>query len=150
MATSSKISRGRDICKHDKITHIMRKDFDSWNKNKKRIHADNENKLYHQREVWWCSLGVNVGFEQDGDEIKHERPVLILKGLSRNTCLIVPLTTSPKKHKMRIPLGLVDEKPASALLSQIRVIDTKRLINKIGFIEHKIFEKTRKAAKDLL
>ena len=128
----------------------MQKDFDNWNKNKKHIHIKNENRLYHEREVWWCSLGVNIGFEQDGDDIMHERPVLILKGLSRNTCLVAPLTTSLKKHKMRLPLGLIDNKLASVLISQIRVIDTKRLINKIAFVEHKIFEKIRKAAKDLL
>lgn len=93
------------------------KDFDSWNKNKKQIHLTNKNKLYNQREIWWCFLGVNIGYEQDGDEIKHERPVIILKGLSRNTCLIIPLTTSLKKHKMRLLLGLIEGKSASALLS---------------------------------
>jgi len=128
----------------------MQKNFDSWNKRKKEIHAKGENKLYHERQVWWCSLGVNIGFEQDGDEIEHERPVLILKGLSSHTCLIVPLTTSPKKHKMRIFLGKVDDKPASALLSQIKVIDTKRLINRICFIKKRIFERVRKTARDLL
>jgi mRNA-degrading endonuclease toxin of MazEF toxin-antitoxin module len=106
--------------------------------------------LYHEREVRWCSLGVNIGFEQDGADITHERPVLILRGLSRNTCLIAPLTTSLKKHKMRMSLGLVDGKMAQALLSQIRVIDTKRLINKIGFIDHTVFERIRKTVKDLL
>ena len=44
----------------------MKKDFDDWNKNKKVINDDNENKLYHTRELWWCSLGLNVGSEQDG------------------------------------------------------------------------------------
>lgn len=128
----------------------MIKDFDTWNENKKLIHTKNENKLYHNREIWWCSLGVNVGFEQDGDDIKHERPILILKGLSRNTCLVIPLTTSLNRHKMRIYLGLVDGKQASALLSQIRVIDTKRLINRIAIIDQKLFEDIRKATKDLL
>ena len=128
----------------------MKKDFDTWNENKKLIHTKNENKLYRSREIWWCSLGVNVGFEQDGDDTKHERPVLILKGLSRNTCLVIPLTTSLNRHKMRIHLGLVDGKQASALLSQIRVIDTKRLINRIAVINPKLFEDIRKATKDLL
>ena len=68
----------------------------------------------------------------------------------KNTCLIVPLTTSCKKHRMRIPIGLVDGKLASALLSQVRIIDTRRLINKIVFIGGEIFETIRKAIKDVL
>ena len=73
-----------------------------------------------------------------------------MKGLSRNTCLVIPLTSSPEKHKMRLPLGMVDGKQASALLSQIRTIDTKRLIDKIGFLDKKIFEGVRKAVKNLI
>ena len=128
----------------------MQKDFDRWNTKKKEIHTDKPNGFYHEREIWWCSLGVNVGFEQDGSGDEYQRPVLILKGLSKNTCLVIPLTTSPKKHRMRVPLGIVDGKQASALLSQIRIIDTKRLVNKVGFIDKEIFNNIRKAAKDML
>ena len=128
----------------------MKKDFDSWNERKKQIHSIGENKLYHQRQMWWCSLGLNIGFEQDGTGEECERSVLILKGLSRNTCVVVPLTSSPGKHKMRIPIGIVEGRNASALLSQVKVIDTKRLINKIGFLEKTAFESIRKAVKDLL
>ena len=128
----------------------MKKDFDTWNKNKKRIHAEHKNKLYHEREVWWCSLGVNIGFEQDGTGAEGERPVIILKGFSKQVCLVMPLTTSEKRNPYHVSLGKVSGRGAFAIISQIRLIDTKRLINKIGFIEHKIFEKIRKAAKDLL
>jgi hypothetical protein len=44
---------------------MIQKDFDAWNTNKKIIHTKHTNKLYHKQEIWWCSLGVNVGFEQD-------------------------------------------------------------------------------------
>ena len=128
----------------------MQKDFDIWNMHKKRIHAESENKLYHEREMWWCSLGVNVGFEQDGTGLDSERPVLILKGFSKQVCLIVPLTTSEKKNPYHVSLGKVSDRNAFAIISQIRLIDTKRLINKIGFVDRKIFGKIRKTAKDLL
>lgn len=126
------------------------KDFNSWNENKKCIHTENLNKLYHAREIWWCSLGLNIGFEHDGTGAEYQRPVLILKGLSSQTCLAVPLTSSLNKHKLRIPIGNVEGKEASAILSQMRVIDTKRLINKVGFANIEAFELTRKAAKDML
>lgn len=128
----------------------MKKDFDKWNKTKRRLHENEVSKLYHAREVWWCSLGVNIGFEQDGDGVEYQRPVLILKGLSKNTCLVIPLTTSAHKHPMRIPLGKIDEKEASAIISQMRVIDTKRLEEKVNFVNKEIFETIRKAVKDML
>jgi mRNA interferase MazF len=128
----------------------MEKDFAGWNALKTRIHNVEEQKLYHERELWWCSLGANVGFEQDGTGREFQRPVLILKGMSRQTCYVIPLTTSATQHKHRVPIGLVEDKQAVALMSQIRLVDTKRLINKIAFLDQEIFARVRKAAKDLL
>ena len=128
----------------------MKKDFDSWNEKKKKINDRKSAPFYHQRELWWCSLGINVGFEQDGSGTEDSRPVLILTGLSKETCVVIPLTTSPSKHKLRPSIGQVGEKEAHALLSQIKVIDTKRLIRKIGQLDKKIFENIRKIAKDML
>jgi len=129
---------------------MFEKDFDNWNNNKKVIHSTNDNKLYHEREIWWCSLGINIGFEEDGTGISGERPVLILRGFSRQVCLIIPLTTSEKKNPYHISLGRVDNRNAFAITSQIRLIDTKRLINKIGVVDQILFKNIRKAAKDLL
>ena len=56
------------------------KDFDKWNETKKLVHKDGTDKFYHTREIWWCALGINVGFEQDGSGEEYRRPVLILKG----------------------------------------------------------------------
>lgn len=128
----------------------MYKNFDQWNEQKKLIHEVNGHKLYTVREIWWCSLGLNIGSEQDGTGEEFDRPVLILKGLSRETCYIIPLTTSLKIHKARVQIGLVNGQLASVLLSQIRVIDTKRLIEKIGFLDKEIFLQVRKIAKDFL
>lgn len=129
----------------------MKKEFTQWNKRKIEIHNNSKSdKLYHSREAWWCSLGMNIGFEQDGHGAEYQRPVLILKGLSKNTCLIIPLTTSKERHPLRIPVGTIEGKEASAIISQMRVVDTKRFANKIGFIEKEVFEKIRKAVKDIL
>jgi mRNA interferase MazF len=128
----------------------VEKDFDEWNKRKKEIHERRDAPFFHERELWWCSLGVNVGFEQDGAGAEYRRPVLILKGLSKQTFLAVPLTASAHRHPLRPSIGLVQGKEAHALLSQIRVIDSKRLVRKIGYLDKAIFERTRKSAKDIL
>ncbi|NQV00924.1 MAG: type II toxin-antitoxin system PemK/MazF family toxin [Parcubacteria group bacterium] len=128
----------------------IKKDFDSWNTQKKTIHNFGENKYYHPRDIWWCNLGANIGFEQDGTGVGHQRPVFILKELSRNTCLVIPLTVSTSQHPMRIFLGTVNNKKASAIISQMRVVDTKRFINKIGIIDKEIFDIIRKTVKNMI
>lgn len=128
----------------------MQKDFDKWNELKKKTNADDDYlPLYHERQVRWCRLGTNVGFEQDGTGQDFSRPVLILKGLSRNVCLIIPLTTSTKTNEYRIPVGVIEDTKAVAIISQIRLIDTKRLDKQIATLDKKTFKRIRKAVKDL-
>lgn len=126
----------------------MQKDFDRWNKEKKRTHSENP-RLYTVREVWWCRLGVNVGTEQDGSGNLFLRPVVIVRGFGPDTCLVVPLTTSLREHPLRIPVGAVQGKEAAALLSQLRVVDTRRLVEKVGFLDKVVFVRIRKAVRKL-
>ena len=129
----------------------MEKDFDKWNKIKKETHSNDDYlPLYHKRQIRWCRLGANVGFEQDGTGKDFSRPVLILKGFSRHVCLVVPLTTSTKKNKYHIPVGIVEGRNAFVIISQIRLIDTKRLDQYIMTLDKKIFELIQKAVKGLL
>ncbi|MEN9524477.1 MAG: hypothetical protein RL536_546 [Candidatus Parcubacteria bacterium] len=128
----------------------MYKDFDRWNEDKKKIHDKTRETFYHEREIWWCSLGLNIGFEQDGGIRSYRRPVLILKGLSSDTCLIAPLTQSQRRHKFRVPIGPIETKPSSALISQIRIIDVRRLINKVGYVNEELFHFVKQTVRDLL
>jgi hypothetical protein len=72
----------------------MLKDFDTWNSRKKTIDLSAINPPYLERDIWWCSLGVNIGFEENGDNENSERPVIIFRGFSKELCWIIPLTTS--------------------------------------------------------
>ena len=128
----------------------MQKDFDGWNEQKKRTHERPRALFYHDRELWWCTLGVNVGSEQDGSGGEYRRPILVLKGLGPDTCLAIPLTTSARTHPLRPSIGKVEGKDAHALLSQMRVIDTKRLVRKIGYLDKTIFEEIRKTVRGML
>jgi len=128
----------------------MEKDFDAWNIKKKGLHNRADAPFFHEREIWWCSIGINIGSEQDGSDDEYSRPVLVLKGLSKETFFAVPLTTSAKVHFMRPPIGKVEGKDAHALLSQIRIVDSKRLVRKVGYLNKKIFEDIRKTVKGML
>lgn len=127
----------------------MKKDFDTWNEMKKKTDGE-RSRLYTVREIWWCKLGVNIGTEQDGKGEWHDRPCVILRGFGSDACLVVPLTTSVREHPLRVSIGLVEGQDARANLSQMRVIDTRRLTRKVGFLEKGIFTELRRAARDML
>ena len=127
----------------------MSKDFDSWNKRKKEINETSSN-FYHEREIRWCSLGLNIGFEQDGTSQTYKRPVLIMRRFSRNVCLIVPLNTSQKENPYHLGIGIIGNKEAFIVLSQLRLVDTKRLHGRLTILDKDKFEEIRKAVRDLI
>ena len=124
------------------------KDFDTWNEKKKKTDSERP-RLYTVREVWWCRLGVNVGTEQDGKGEWYVRPCVIVAGFSADACLVVPLTTSPRKHPLRVFAGTINGSEARANISQLRVVDSRRLQNKIGFLEKERFAEIKKRIKNL-
>ncbi len=119
----------------------MEKDFDGWNFKKKHINDHALAPFYHQREIWWCSLGVNVGFEQDGTGANFDRPVLIIKGFNSHVFFGVALTGKKKHGRYYVPIGEVQGREASVILSQARLVDTKRLIKKISTLDTDMFDK---------
>ena len=105
----------------------MEKNFDNWNKQKQFIHNKGQQKLFHEREIWWCSFGINIGREQDGRWDNFERPIVIYKKLSPDTFVSLPLSTKKKLEKFQAKVthgSLVN----FALLDQIRILDSKRLL----------------------
>lgn len=46
---------------------VYKKDFDGWIKRKKEHHYRKTlPPMFKERDIWWVSVGVNVGFEEDG------------------------------------------------------------------------------------
>ena len=95
-------------------------------------------------------VGEILDIEQDGTGPSYERPVLIIRGFSPHVCVVVPLATSKKRDRFYISAGMVEDKNAAAIVSQIRLIDTRRLINKVGTLDRATFNPIRKAARKLL
>lgn len=119
----------------------MQKDFWRWHYKKEQLNDTKGQALFHEREVWWCALGANIGCEQDGGGELFTRPVIIIKKFNLDACLIVPLTARSKKGAYYLPIGMVGEEEAIAILSQLRLVDRKRLARKITTIEQVVFEK---------
>jgi len=69
----------------------MEKNFDKWNEIKQKIDRRNYHTI-NLGEIWWCSFGLNVGVEQNGDEVNFQRPVVIIKKFSNQIVLVAPIT----------------------------------------------------------
>jgi mRNA interferase MazF len=128
----------------------MKKDFDTWNNSKKNINRAGRVAFCHQREIWWVSLGVNIGFEQDGTGENFDRPVIVMKGFNENIFWGIALTGHKRIGKYYFPIGFIDDREASVVLSQIRLIDSKRLVKKIGMVDEELFKQLQDAVKEIL
>ena len=125
------------------------KKFDEWNEVKKSISQEKNVVYFKERDIFWASIGVNVGFEQDGKGDIFSRPVLILKKYSKNIFLGIPLSTKIKEGSFFFNFKL-NGKNSNALLVQSRIYDSKRLENKTGMISKDDFELLKRKFKDLI
>jgi mRNA-degrading endonuclease toxin of MazEF toxin-antitoxin module len=123
----------------------MHKDFDRWNKHKKRIHEATPRPYYHSREIWWCSVGVNIGNELDGTGKELDRPVLVIRPFNAETFFGIALIGHERSGRYYFPLGKIEDRDAVANLSQVRLFDTKRLIRKMGTLDERTFRELSKA-----
>src|SRR5438270_897890 len=115
------------------------KDFKNWDIEKQHLNALERELYFFQREIWWCACGINVGVEIDGKNGQFERPVLILKYINKDICLVLPLTTKNKsdKYHVKIEAGKI---VSYAKLSQVRVVSSKRLLRKIDTLPKEQFQ----------
>ncbi len=116
------------------------KDFDTWNGLKKELEYTDKvldrEFFFHEREIWWTSLGLNLGHEQDGKNINFERPVIIIKKFNQHLCWIIPLTSKSKANPLyyhKLSNNLEGDTDSVAILSQIKLISSKRLLRKVGY-----------------
>ncbi len=125
------------------------KNFKEWGEQKELTENKEINRWCQPRDIWWCKMGVNIGYEEDGKGEHFLRPVVVLKNFGINTALVVALTTSKKKNRFHFAINSFDGESSFAIISQIKLIDTKRLVEKKGKVEKGVFENLEQAIKDL-
>ena len=127
----------------------MKKDFQKWHKKKNYIENERPRVFFKEREIWLCYLGENVGFEQDGRGDEFLRPVIILKKFNNEVLWAIPLTRTEKKNKYYFSFKFDDE-TSVAILSQIRLVDAKRLKYKMGDMKAIDFRDLKNKIRQLL
>lgn len=120
-----------------KIQYI--KDYKNWHKLKSLIDSVGLEKYFHEQEIWWCSIGANIGYEVDGKNTKFERPVLVFRKFNKGMFWGIPLTSKIKKGKFYLTFDFKDRK-STIILSQLRILSSKRLIRKMGSLNDEIFK----------
>lgn len=129
------------------------KDFDNWNNLKKQIEIENVKVGYKNRDIFYIKMGQNIGFEQNGKGKDYIRPIIVIKGFNKDILLGVPLSTKIKEGKYYFQFEF-DKNGTKminiAILSQIRLFSTKRLLNKIGVIKENDFENLKTKIKQMI
>jgi len=105
----------------------MKKDFKKWHSKRSEINGIEKYPFFHEREIWFCHLGENVGFEQDGIGDDFQRPVVIVRKFNNEICWTVPLSKTEKRGIYYFAFPFDETTVSVAILSQIKLIDTKEI-----------------------
>jgi mRNA interferase MazF len=128
----------------------MSKDFDSWNIFKKKTHQDHPRPLFKEGEVWWCHLGANVGVEIDGKDAQFVRPVVVMRKFNRYSFYGLPLTTQFEENHSFYHIFEFNNHQQAANLTQLRLLDSKRLQRRMVDLPKGTFIAIKKALLGLL
>lgn len=117
----------------------MSKDFSKWIQLKANLDAMPGTAFAHPREIWWCSLGANVGVETDGKNENFERPVIVMRVYNTQSMLVLPLTSKERNDRFHHKIATA-QKESWVKLTQARVVSNKRLLRKVDVLGQKDFE----------
>lgn len=131
------------------ITKELLKIFVEWTKLKIRIHAqEKENIIFpKKKEIWWASLGQNIGVEINGKNDNYERPILIIKVFNNESVLTVPISSTAKTSRYNINFVNNEGKENSIITSQVKMISTKRLLRLVTEMRDSDFDRVLLAIK---
>lgn len=122
--------------------------LNQWHKVKKRINRLENLPTFKEREIWWCSIGQNIGYEIYGKGDQFWRPVLILDKHNQFTFLGLPLTSNVKQNRYCYPIEFQNQ-TSTVLLGQARTLSSKRLSNILGTLPDHVFDDIRAAYSGL-
>jgi len=116
------------------------KQFDEWNEVKKNLDKKEIILKFKPRDIFFMSVGQNIGYEVFGKGVDFLRPVLVYKKLSKETFIGIPLTSKIKEGTYFFTFNHKNKK-STAMFNQIRVYDIKRAKVDYGRISYDTFIK---------
>lgn len=133
--------------------NIYGKDFDKWNTLKKEIQINisesglsvKKSAFFSERDIVWISCGLNLGIESDGKGDLFLRPALILRKFNKNHFVVLMCTTTQKDNPYYFKIKSENDllKDTKVILSQVKVIDRKRIVERLITISEKDFSEVK-------
>jgi mRNA interferase MazF len=127
----------------------MEKDFIKWSDLKQKLDQSEKQLIFKERDIWWCSVGINIGHEENGKNEFFTRPVLVLRKFNRHLFYGVPLTTKVKDNKYYHLINFRGEDQC-AMLSQLKIFESKRMRKRMGELPSKQFQEIRKKIAEII
>ncbi len=131
---------------------MIDKILEKWFGIKQKIRHKKLSIFLKEGQICMCYLGENVGFERNGGR-NFLRPVLVLKIISPNCALYLPLTTqAPKKYfkEKRFKLDEFFKKPSFVILDEIQTLDKRRFLKKMITLPDSVFWHIKNKCFELL
>jgi len=113
--------------------------FVDWTGLKMRIDLSDRSLFPYKREIWWISLGQNIGVESNGKNANFERPVCVLKAFNKYSFLIAPISSKRKVDKYIHEFPNICGEKNYINLSQIKTLSIKRFIRKVSVLPDEDF-----------
>jgi len=124
--------------------------FDDWNRLKKKLNKKKEIINFYQGNIYFMSIGKNIGHEVYGKDELFLRPVLVYKKLTKNTFLGIPLTSQKKEGSFFFQFSYKKNKTSVAMLHQMRVFDIRRSEYLSGKINKNTYKNLEIAVKEFM
>ncbi len=116
--------------------------FNAWNKLKQRIQVrSGAVKLFPRAgEVWFCTIGQNLGFEQNGIGKDFSRPMLVIKKFNNQMFWAAPLSTKQKSFDFYHNFTDHKGEKVSVITAQMRLVSIKRFERFLYLMAQKEFK----------
>ena len=103
------------------------REYDAWNTLKKKIQAASDEPAYfpQEGEAWMCSLGRNIGNEQNGSGDNFSRPILVVKKFNNRMFWCAPLSTKQKRFDFYFNFTDPNGQKVSVILAQLKLMSVK-------------------------
>ncbi|MEK7501790.1 MAG: type II toxin-antitoxin system PemK/MazF family toxin [Patescibacteria group bacterium] len=120
-----------------------------WNATKARIQISTTTmpQFPQRKQIWWASIGQNIGVEANGKNNRFERPVLVICVFNADSLLIAPLTSRVGTHKFLIRFDYLGQ-GKSINIFQLRTLSSKRFSRKMTDISDFDFERVLSAIRN--
>jgi len=125
-------------------------EYDKWNEVKKNIQEDKKIRLFKERDIFFIIMGKNIGYEQNGKGDNFVRPIVVLKKITKDMFIGVPLSTQIKNGNWfySFEFNMKDKISKNiAIIPQLKMYSSQRLLNKIGVMSIKNHQELKEEIK---